>query len=219
LKEEFEGSDRVKTVKLLTLKREFEMLKMKDEELVKDYSSKVLELVNKIRLLGEAFPDERVVEKMMISLLAKFESKISAIEESCDLKTLTVAELISKLQTQEQRSIIRDGEVTEGAFQAKQNGRKSKKEWKKYFGDKSGKEKAVSSSKEPTNKGKFPPYRFCQRMNHLEKYCWFKDKPPIQCRFCKKMGHIEKNCRVKQNQGQEKPFQKANYTEEERRRA
>ena len=42
LKEEFEGSDRVKAVKLLTLKREFEMLKMNEGEIIKDYSSSFL---------------------------------------------------------------------------------------------------------------------------------------------------------------------------------
>ncbi|KAF2301679.1 hypothetical protein GH714_028650 [Hevea brasiliensis] len=45
LKEEFEGSDRVKKVKLRTLKREFEMLRMKEDETVKQYASKLMELV------------------------------------------------------------------------------------------------------------------------------------------------------------------------------
>ena len=35
LKEEFDGSDRVKTVKLLTLKKEFEMLRMKEGDTIK----------------------------------------------------------------------------------------------------------------------------------------------------------------------------------------
>ena len=113
LKEEFEGSFRVKAVKVLTLKREFELLRMKEGETVKEYSSKLLELVNKIRILGEVIEDSKVVEKIMISLPTKFESKISAIEESCDLKTLSVAELISKLQIQEQRASIREEETSE----------------------------------------------------------------------------------------------------------
>ncbi|KAF2303818.1 hypothetical protein GH714_023602 [Hevea brasiliensis] len=79
LKAEFEGSERVKTVKLLTLKREFEMLRMKDGETVKEYSFKLLDTVNKIRLLGEDFGYQKVVEKMLISLPAKFEAKIYAI--------------------------------------------------------------------------------------------------------------------------------------------
>ncbi|KAF3665915.1 putative serine carboxypeptidase-like 19-like [Capsicum annuum] len=75
--------------------------RMKEGDTVKEYSGKLLEIVNKIRLFGETFPDSKMVEKMMIRLPAGFESKISAREESCDLKTLSVAEMISKLQAQE----------------------------------------------------------------------------------------------------------------------
>ncbi|XP_048229567.1 uncharacterized protein LOC125370034 [Ricinus communis] len=84
---------------------------MKDDELVKDYSSRMMDLVNQIRLYGEALPDQRVVEKIMVSVPRKFEAKISAIEESCDLQRLTVVELISKLVAQEQRSSVRDEEA------------------------------------------------------------------------------------------------------------
>ena len=58
----------VKTVRLLTLKREFELMKMKDNETVKDYSSKLMDVVNQMRLLGEAFTDQKVVEKIMVSV-------------------------------------------------------------------------------------------------------------------------------------------------------
>ncbi|KAF2295815.1 hypothetical protein GH714_034123 [Hevea brasiliensis] len=50
LKEEFEGSDRVKKVKLRTLKREFEMLRMKEDETVKQYASKLMELTRSLEL-------------------------------------------------------------------------------------------------------------------------------------------------------------------------
>ncbi|KAH0723849.1 hypothetical protein KY290_006567 [Solanum tuberosum] len=46
------GSNRVKSVRLLALKREFELLKMKDSYSVKEYSSKLSEIVNQIRILG-----------------------------------------------------------------------------------------------------------------------------------------------------------------------
>ena len=210
LKEEFDGSDRVKAVKLLTLKREFEMLRMKEGDTVKEYSAKLIEIVNKVRLFGETFPDSRVVEKMMISLPARFESKISAIEESCDLKTLSVAELISKLQAQEQRSSIRDEEVAEAPFQAQHKGKQPMKDNRRMEGDKLEKGKP---RKESSKRGKFPPCSHCKRTNHQEKDCWFKGKPPIQCRFCRKMGHIEKNCRARQNQPQQKHVQQANFVE------
>ncbi|RDX84403.1 hypothetical protein CR513_34559, partial [Mucuna pruriens] len=49
---------------------------MKDNKSVKEYTSKLPHLV--------------VGEKMLISLLIKFEAKVVAIEESCDLKKLTI---------------------------------------------------------------------------------------------------------------------------------
>ena len=74
------------------------MLKMKDSYSVKDYTTKLMSIVNQIRLAGEQFTYQSVVEKIMISVPDKFEAKISAIEESCDLTTLYVADLIDKLQ-------------------------------------------------------------------------------------------------------------------------
>ena len=69
--------------------------------------------------------NQKVVEKMIVSLPQKFEGKISAIEESCDLNTLSIAELTSKLLVQEQRVLMRDEEVMEGGFQASTMGRNS----------------------------------------------------------------------------------------------
>ena len=68
LQGEFEGSDRVKTVRLLTLKRKFELMKMKDNESVKDYSNGLMDVINQMRLLGEAFTEQKVVEKIMVSV-------------------------------------------------------------------------------------------------------------------------------------------------------
>ncbi|GKV37173.1 hypothetical protein SLEP1_g45232 [Rubroshorea leprosula] len=53
----------------------------------------------------------------------KFESKISTIKESCDLKELTITDLISKLQAHEQRLVMKTDETTEGAFLARQKGK------------------------------------------------------------------------------------------------
>ncbi|GKE63084.1 retrovirus-related pol polyprotein from transposon TNT 1-94 [Tanacetum coccineum] len=89
---------------------------MKDDEMVKDYSTRMMDVVNQMRLHGEVVKKQKVVEKMMISVPLKFEAKNSAIEESCDLDTLTVSELTSKIQAQEQRVSIRSEEKAEGAF-------------------------------------------------------------------------------------------------------
>ncbi|GKU88999.1 hypothetical protein SLEP1_g3199 [Rubroshorea leprosula] len=103
LKNEFEGDTRVKGNNVITLKRQVEMLKMSEDETIHQYSTKLQDLVNRIKANGGEFPDKKVVEKIMVSVPNKFESKTSTIEETCDLDTMTVNELISKLKTHEQR--------------------------------------------------------------------------------------------------------------------
>ncbi|KAF3635578.1 hypothetical protein FXO38_24563 [Capsicum annuum] len=56
-------------------------------------------------------------------LTSKVRVQDSAVEESYDLKTLSIAKLISKLQAQEQRTSKRDEEVEEVTFQAKYKGK------------------------------------------------------------------------------------------------
>ena len=171
---------------------------MKDNESVKDYSSRLMDVVNQMRFLGEAFTNQKVVEKIMVSMPQKFEAKISAIEDSCDLQSLTIAELTNKLHAQEQRVLMRGDEATEGAFQANHKGKNSGNlQGKKFFKNSRG--KAEGSSR----KGKFPPCSHCKRTNHAEKDCWHKGKPLFNCNFYNKLGHSEKYCRAKKKQSQQ----------------
>ncbi|XP_055961872.1 uncharacterized protein LOC130015548 [Mercurialis annua] len=183
LKEENEGSERVKTVRLLSLKREFENLKMKESEAVKEYSSKVMELVNQMRLFGEVIEEYKIVEKVLISLPEKFEVNVSAIEESCDLKKLAVAELISKLQVQEQRASMRFKNQSEGAFHVRHVAKSTSADGKKGSGDRK------ESSK--FGKGKFPYCIHYKKTNHHESKCWKK----AQCKICNRIGHIDRFCK------------------------
>ncbi|XP_071714900.1 uncharacterized protein [Rutidosis leptorrhynchoides] len=199
IQDTYEGSDRVKAVRLLTLRREFELLKMNDDELVKDYSSRIMDVVNQIRLHGDKIADHKVVEKIMISVPQKFEAKISAIEESCDVSMLTVSELTSK--NFRIITFMRSEEKVECAFQAS-------------FKNSKAENSRQNAYKKGNYKGTFPPCKVCQNTNHQEVDCWFKDKPNFKCNFCKKFGHIEKYYRVKKNQGQTKELQLANVTEE-----
>uniref|UniRef100_A0A6N2MMV6 Retrovirus-related Pol polyprotein from transposon TNT 1-94-like beta-barrel domain-containing protein n=1 Tax=Salix viminalis TaxID=40686 RepID=A0A6N2MMV6_SALVM len=55
----FDVSSRVKAVKLLAFKREFELLKMKDNESIKIYYGRLMNIVNQMRLLRETFEDHK----------------------------------------------------------------------------------------------------------------------------------------------------------------
>ena len=73
LKEEFMGSDKTRQQQVINLRREFENLKMKESETIKQYSDRIMATVNNIRLLGEDFSDSRVVEKVITTLPERFE--------------------------------------------------------------------------------------------------------------------------------------------------
>ena len=65
---------------------------------MKEYGSKLISIVNQIKLLGKDFPTQRIMEKLLVSLPKWYESKISSIEDSKDLSKNSFAELINALQ-------------------------------------------------------------------------------------------------------------------------
>ena len=106
-------------MQILNLIREFETQKMKEIETIKAYSDKLLSMVNKVRLLGRDFSDDRIVQKILVSVLEKYKSKISSLEESKNLSSISLLELVNALQAQEQRRMMRQEESMEGALQTK----------------------------------------------------------------------------------------------------
>jgi hypothetical protein len=61
LKDEFQGSDKVYDIKLQTLRCEFKFIKMKEYDTVKDYYTKIKELVSQMRSRGDNIFDKRIV--------------------------------------------------------------------------------------------------------------------------------------------------------------
>lgn len=83
---------------------------------------------------------------------------ISLSEESCDISSLSIVELRSKLQAQEQWNAIWNLERLEHAIQYKAKGKKKEKGDFKKIGGEGSKEKVGALKKE-----KFPPYLFCKK--------------------------------------------------------
>jgi hypothetical protein len=69
----------VKGMQVLNLIREFEMQRMKELETIKDYFDRLLDIINKVRLLGTNFSDSRIVQKILVTVPEKFEATISSI--------------------------------------------------------------------------------------------------------------------------------------------
>jgi hypothetical protein len=90
LKSIYEGDPKVKQVKLQRHREEFENLKMNEKEDIATYLLRVDEVVNDIRVLGEELDESLVVQKVLRSLLLKYDAKVSAIEETSDLTKMTM---------------------------------------------------------------------------------------------------------------------------------
>ncbi|CAI8608682.1 unnamed protein product [Vicia faba] len=87
------GVEKALKFKLQSLHREYERYKMSNSETVERYFSRVLNLVNKMKVYGEDIPDSKVVEKILRTMSMKFDHVMTTIIESHDTATLSVAEL------------------------------------------------------------------------------------------------------------------------------
>jgi len=108
MKEEYAGDERIRSMKVLNLMREFELQKMKKSKTMKEYSDKLLGIANKIRLLGYNFVDSRIVEKILITLPQRYETSITSLENTKDLPKITLAKVLHALQAQKQRRLMRE---------------------------------------------------------------------------------------------------------------
>lgn len=145
LEKSYGGADKVKKVKLQSLRRKYELLSMKEQESVAEYFNRMQVLVNSMKTCKELLSDQQIVEKILRTLTPRFDHIVVAIEESKDLEKMKVDELMNSLEAHEQRLIERHGEkVQEQALQAQTNpkfkGRNSryKKGKGKWKGGKSG---------------------------------------------------------------------------------
>ncbi|XP_021755280.1 uncharacterized protein LOC110720551 [Chenopodium quinoa] len=196
MQQEFHRDSKVRSIKFQSLRRDFENLKMKDNELVKDYFSKIIKIVNQMKSYGEEISNEKIVQKILVSLNDNFYDIVTIIEETKDLSNLTIEQLMGSLESHEQRKnrqsndeYVMETTLIAAKFsliqeEIKRNGSMKKAE---------GKDEEDSPKYKGTENKLF--CKICKRTNYDSADCYFKGK--AQCWICKKFGHVRKNCRFK----------------------
>ena len=113
----YEGTKAVKDSKLQRLTTSFEEIKMKEDESFDDFYAKLKDIVNSTFNLGETIPEPKIVRKVLRSLLKRFHSKITVIEESKDVDKILLTELVGNLQTYK-LGLTRIGKLSKGKSMA-----------------------------------------------------------------------------------------------------
>ncbi|CAL9014253.1 unnamed protein product [Prunus brigantina] len=108
LRREFRGDKKVRAVKLQAIRADFEYLRMNDVESLDDYLARFFEIVNNLKCLGEDVTEKRIVQKLLMSLSRRYKSIVSIIEETRDLDTIRVEEILASVKVYDKREDLHD---------------------------------------------------------------------------------------------------------------
>lgn len=98
------GADRVKEVNAQKLLSDFEAISFKTGETIEEFAMRITKLASDLRGLGEASVDDaRVVKKFLRVVPPRYNQVVVAIEMFCELKTLSIEELVGRLRAAEAR--------------------------------------------------------------------------------------------------------------------
>jgi transposase InsO family protein len=188
----YKGTDRVKTVRLQNLRRDFENLKMKDSESVDQFLTRVTGITNQFQSYNEALDMKTIVEKVLRSLTKKYAMIVIAIEESKDLTQLTLDELTGSLLSHESR-LNQEDEPLANAFSTQASigrgrGRGGRGRGKRGRGSTHGEDHSAHAHDHTGHADQ----NFQGQRGRGKKWT---DKSNSQCNYCKKYGHYARECR------------------------
>jgi len=108
-----EGTNDVKRARKHALIQEYELFRMQKGESICDVQKRFSHIVNHLISLGKKFDEEELNIKVLKCLDRTWQSKVTAISESKDLTSMTMASLFGKLREHEmeiQRLVVQESE-------------------------------------------------------------------------------------------------------------
>lgn len=170
MRQKYQGSTKVKRAQLQALRKEFEMLNMKEGEKVDSFLGRTLTVVNKMKMNGEAVQPSTVVSKILRSLTSKFNHVVCAIEESNDIDTMSIDELHGSLLVQEQR--MQESQIEEQVLKVSSDGQPGRGRGRSSYRGGQGGRGGQGKGRGRT----------------------FQDKATIECFKCHQLGHYQYEC-------------------------
>ncbi|GJU13524.1 hypothetical protein Tco_1135920 [Tanacetum coccineum] len=97
-----QGNNQVKANKINLLVQQYEQFTIPEEESIDNAFAKFNTIITSLKALDECFSSKNCVRKFLRALHPKWHAKVSAIEESKNLTTLPLDELIGNLKVYEE---------------------------------------------------------------------------------------------------------------------
>jgi hypothetical protein len=180
-------------MQMLNLIREFELQRMKESKTIKEYSNKLLTIVNKVKLLGTTSIDSKIVEKILVLVPERYEESITTLENIKDLFKITMTELLNVLnvlQAQEQRRLMRPDRYVEGALPTTHQD--SEKDKNKFFKKNQASSNKINANQFQNNgrslKKGYSPCQYCDKTDHSPFKCW--KRLDARCNKCNQLVHV-----------------------------
>ncbi|KAM1533618.1 hypothetical protein ACFX10_007502 [Malus domestica] len=109
LKQEFIGDKQVRFVKLQSLRRDFEYTRMGEHKAFFAYLVRLFDLITQMKSYGEDIRNQRIVQNLLISLPRSYDSIVAVIENTRDLETVDVQDVVATLKgmNKELRGILK----------------------------------------------------------------------------------------------------------------
>ncbi|GJW06104.1 hypothetical protein Tco_1568527 [Tanacetum coccineum] len=97
-----QGNNQVKANKIDLLVQQYEQIMIPEEESIDNAFAKFNTIITSLKTLDESFSSKNCVRKFLRALHPKWRAKVTAIEESKNLTTLSLDELIGNLKVYEE---------------------------------------------------------------------------------------------------------------------